>query len=97
VARKGVVAHNRLQRLAVPRLADDRRQRVAFACQHFEHLRELRLDDEPALVSAGRRIFAGGRVADLGDQALPARQAADQAVREGLIDVSEQPPDVTPG
>ena len=52
---------------------------------------------EPALVSARLGILAVARVAHLGDQALPGTQAADQAAREGLIDVFEQPAHMTPG
>ena len=45
-----VVAHDRLQRVAVPRLANDRRERVPLAREHLQDLRELLLENEPALV-----------------------------------------------
>jgi hypothetical protein len=89
-----VVAHDRLQRLAVPRLAHDRRQRVALAGEHLQDLSELGLDHQPPLVDRGLGVLA---VADLGDQALARGQAADQAARERVIGVFEQAPDVAPG
>ena len=68
-----VVAHDRLQRFSVPRLADDRRQRVAFAREHLQRLGELRLDHEPPLVRGRLAVVFVSGVADLGDQPFPGR------------------------
>jgi site-specific DNA recombinase len=50
--------------------ADDRRERVALAREHLEHLREFLLEHEAALVGRRCAVVLVERVADLGDQPL---------------------------
>lgn len=65
-----VVAHDRLKRLAVPRLTNDRRQCVALAREHLQRLGELGFDHQSALVDWCLRVLIVGWVTDLGDQPL---------------------------
>ncbi len=81
-------------------LGDDRRERVAFARDNLEHLPELLLEHEPALVGGRLGVVLVERVADLGDEPLARGQAAnDAALGERRVGVGahQQPPDMSPG
>jgi hypothetical protein len=58
--------------VAVPAVANDRRESVPLARENLHHLRELRLQDEESLVGGRGGVTVVERVADLGDQALAA-------------------------
>ena len=80
--------------------ADDRRQRVTLprgTTEHLEHLGELLLEHEAALVGGRLGVLFIERVAHLGDQALARRQATDQAACECLVGSFEHAPNVAPG
>jgi hypothetical protein len=62
-------AGDRLQCLSVPRVAHDRGERVPLARENLQDLRELGLENQPALV-ARAGIVVVERVADLEDQPL---------------------------
>jgi hypothetical protein len=87
------VADHRLKRLAVPGVADDRRERVALAREHLHDLGELRLDHQAPLVRLTLLV-----VGDLGDQTLPGGHARRNApVDEVRVDLAHQALDVVPG
>jgi hypothetical protein len=92
-AQRAVLGH-RLQRLAIPRVADHGRKCVALAREHLHHLHELRLDDQLALLTR-RPILAV--VGDLGDQPLArTHPRADTALHEGRVNVVHERLDVIP-
>ena len=93
-----VVSDHRLQRVAVPGLADDRRERVPFAREDFEDLCELLLEHELSLLDRGFAVVIVQRIADLGDETLAGAQAARQAVRhEALVGFVQQAAHMPPG
>jgi hypothetical protein len=92
-----VVADHRLQRVTVPRLADDRGERVPLTGEDLQDLSELLLEHEPALVHGRVCVGVIDRVADLGDQALAGTQpAGETAMYEARIGLGERSADVTP-
>ncbi|MGI9099212.1 MAG: hypothetical protein ACR2H2_12125 [Solirubrobacteraceae bacterium] len=96
----GGVLCDRLQRLGVPGVADDRRQRVALAREDLQDLRELRFEHEPTLVGRGCSAGLAARVvvADLPDQSFARRQSRGHAASgEVAVDVGEQRVDMVPG
>ena len=74
-----VVANHGLQRVSIPRLADNRRERVPLTREDLQDLSELLLEHQPPFVRRRSRIGVINGVADLGDQALPGNEAAGQA------------------
>ena len=76
-AQRAVLGH-RLERLSVPGVADHGRERVPLAREDLHHLRELRLDDEPALLADGQLVIAG--VGDLGDKPFAGAHSGGDAV-----------------
>jgi hypothetical protein len=92
----GVALGAVLQLVAVPGLADHRREGGALAAGDGEQPGELRLQNQAAFV-AGAQFVAGG-VADLGNQRFPAGQAGQDALADpARVDLGEQPADLRPG
>ena len=78
-------------------LANDRREGVALAREHLQHLRELRFDDEESFVGGRRSVTVIERVADLGDQPFAGGEPGDQpAAGEVRVGGGEEVLDVVP-
>jgi len=92
-----VVADHRLQGVAVPGLAHDRRQRVSFAGEDLEDLSELLLEHEPAFVGGRVAIGLVDGISDLGDEAFAGAEAAGEApLHEVGVGLGEDAADVAP-